>query len=139
MKNKYLHFLMLSTIVVSLLFTNACKNPTEGLVIAVNSDFSENNYGFRILNANSALEEIPQNLTIKIVGPGADYIYSSDGTKNFSSQSGIFSLILKPGITPSITNAIKFTIIIEANEYSDGGRRTTRYDIDMTKCIYCGL
>lgn len=21
----------------------------------------------------------------------------------------------------------------------DGSRRTTRYDIDMTKCIYCGL
>ena len=21
----------------------------------------------------------------------------------------------------------------------DGARRTTRYDIDMTKCIYCGL
>ena len=22
---------------------------------------------------------------------------------------------------------------------SDGSRRTTKYDIDMTKCIYCGL
>lgn len=30
-------------------------------------------------------------------------------------------------------------IIIEAEEREDGGRRTTRYDIDMTKCIYCGL
>lgn len=108
---------MLSTIVVSLLFTNACKNPTEGLVITVNSDFSENNYGFRVLNANSALEEIPQNLTIKIVGPGADYIYSSDGTKNFGSEIGIFSLILKPGITPSQTNPIKFTVMIESNGY----------------------
>lgn len=117
MKNKYINFLMLSTLVVSLFFTKACKNPTDGLVITVNSDISENNYGFRILNANSTLEEIPQNVTIKIVGPGASYIYSSDGTKNFSSQSGIFSLILQPGITPSITNAIRFTVIIEANGY----------------------
>ncbi len=23
------------------------------------------------------------------------------------------------------------------DEREDGGRRTTRYDIDMTKCIYC--
>ena len=30
-------------------------------------------------------------------------------------------------------------ITIEAEPRADGSRRTTRYDIDMTKCIYCGL
>jgi NADH-quinone oxidoreductase subunit I len=30
-------------------------------------------------------------------------------------------------------------IIIESEPRDDGSRRTTRYDIDMTKCIYCGL
>jgi len=30
-------------------------------------------------------------------------------------------------------------ITIEASPRSDGARRTTRYDIDMTKCIYCGF
>jgi hypothetical protein len=30
-------------------------------------------------------------------------------------------------------------ITIEAEEREDGSRRTTRYDIDMTKCIYCGF
>lgn len=30
-------------------------------------------------------------------------------------------------------------ITIEAEERKDGSRRTTRYDIDMTKCIYCGF
>ena len=29
-------------------------------------------------------------------------------------------------------------ITIEAEMREDGARRTTRYDIDMTKCIYCG-
>ena len=29
--------------------------------------------------------------------------------------------------------------MIEAEEREDGSRRTTRYDIDMTKCIYCGF
>ena len=29
-------------------------------------------------------------------------------------------------------------ITIEAEPRADGSRRTTRYDIDMTKCIYCG-
>ena len=30
-------------------------------------------------------------------------------------------------------------ISIDAEEREDGSRRTTRYDIDMTKCIYCGF
>ena len=30
-------------------------------------------------------------------------------------------------------------ITIESTEREDGGRKTTRYDIDMLKCIYCGL
>ena len=30
-------------------------------------------------------------------------------------------------------------ITIESEEKGDGSRKTTRYDIDMLKCIYCGL
>ena len=30
-------------------------------------------------------------------------------------------------------------ITIDAEPREDGSRRTTRYDIDMTKCIYCGF
>ena len=30
-------------------------------------------------------------------------------------------------------------ITIEAEPREDGSRRTTKYDIDMSKCIYCGL
>mgnify|MGYP001314639786 CR=1 FL=1 len=30
-------------------------------------------------------------------------------------------------------------ITIESKEREDGSRKTTRYDIDMMKCIYCGL
>ncbi|KAJ5364243.1 NADH-ubiquinone oxidoreductase 23 kDa subunit [Penicillium cataractarum] len=33
---------------------------------------------------------------------------------------------------------VSAAITIEAEEREDGSRRTTRYDIDMTKCIYCG-
>ncbi|MPN58411.1 NADH-quinone oxidoreductase subunit I [bioreactor metagenome] len=30
-------------------------------------------------------------------------------------------------------------ITIEAAQRDDGSRRTTRYDIDLTKCIFCGF
>jgi NADH dehydrogenase (ubiquinone) Fe-S protein 8 len=46
-------------------------------------------------------------------------------------------------ISTQYTNYIQVcpaqAITIEAEERADGSRRTTRYDIDMTKCIYCGF
>jgi NADH-quinone oxidoreductase subunit I len=30
-------------------------------------------------------------------------------------------------------------ITIESDQREDGTRRTTRYDIDLTKCIFCGF
>ena len=30
-------------------------------------------------------------------------------------------------------------ITIESEKRDDGTRRTTRYDIDLTKCIFCGF
>ena len=30
-------------------------------------------------------------------------------------------------------------IHIESEQRDDGSRRTTRYDIDLTKCIFCGM
>ena len=32
-----------------------------------------------------------------------------------------------------------YAVTIAAAPRDDGSRRTTRYDIDMTKCIYCGF
>jgi len=35
-------------------------------------------------------------------------------------------------------NGEELAITIESEERDDGTRRTTRYDIDLTKCIFCG-
>ena len=42
------------------------------------------------------------------------------------------------GLRDTIVNTPE-AITIEAEPREDGSRRTTRYDIDMVKCIYCGL
>lgn len=39
----------------------------------------------------------------------------------------------------SVHDVLVQAITIEAETRADGSRRTTRYDIDMTKCIYCGF
>ena len=51
-------------------------------------------------------------------------------------------LMVKKGIACKLCEAIcpAQAITIDAGpRQEDGSRRTTRYDIDMTKCIYCGL
>ena len=42
-------------------------------------------------------------------------------------------------LLPDILCATIQAITIEAEARDDGSRRTTRYDIDMTKCIFCGF
>ncbi|RFU30833.1 hypothetical protein B7463_g5515, partial [Scytalidium lignicola] len=45
----------------------------------------------------------------------------------------------KNGALPASFICPAQAITIEAEERQDGSRRTSRYDIDMTKCIYCGF
>lgn len=42
-------------------------------------------------------------------------------------------------VSASVLWSLPQAITIEAEPRADGSRRTTRYDIDMTKCIYCGF
>ena len=51
-----------------------------------------------------------------------------------SLKTVMFSRQLTQARSPSTR-----TEISEAEARIDGSRRTTRYDIDMTKCIYCGF
>src|SRR5690349_1701902 len=39
----------------------------------------------------------------------------------------------------SVSICTGYVIFLHAEPRADGSRRTTRYDIDMVKCIYCGL
>lgn len=57
------------------------------------------------------------------------------------SHGGGWILCLGPAwlAGDSIPCATPQAITIEAEPRADGSRRTTRYDIDMTKCIYCGF
>lgn len=120
MKNKILNSIAVLILIVSIGTIQSCKNPTEGLQVTLNTDISTSNYGFRVINANSTSTEIPQNLKIKLVGAGANYIYSSDGTKTITAENGIFSLLLEPGKTVSPQTPISFTVIVEAEGYLKG-------------------
>ncbi|MBC7383907.1 MAG: hypothetical protein H7296_13130 [Bacteroidia bacterium] len=140
MKNSFLNAISIAGILIFLLINNSCKNPVEGLSVTLNTNLTQSNYGVKVANGNPDINEIPQSLKIKIVGTGANYIFNSDGTKNFTAENGIFSLILSPGIKPTSDNPIRFTILIESDGYlksvypieiNDEGNKI--FDINMVK------
>lgn len=55
--------------------------------------------------------------------------------------SGTIVIFFKNVITKEVYHSrlCEQAITIESEVRPDGARRTTRYDIDMTKCIYCGF
>ena len=77
------------------------------------------------------------------VGPG-DYPNGAGGPLADIEFSSIpVSPIPEPSTWALLATGLGSTtaqaITIEAEPREDGSRRTTRYDIDMTKCIYCGF
>ena len=60
---------------------------------------------------------------------GRQFILSTGPALAMSPREGRFSR----------RRAHCFLITIESEQRADGTRRTTRYDIDLFKCIYCGF
>jgi NADH-quinone oxidoreductase subunit I len=71
------------------------------------------------------------------------YMFKTPVTVNYPYEKGPLSPRFRGEercIACKLCEAIcpALAITIEAEPREDGSRRTTRYDIDMTKCIYCG-
>jgi len=65
---------------------------------------------------------------------GLKYFFKPKATLNYPHEKGPLSPRFR-GEHALPAQAIT----IDAEPREDGSRRTTRYDIDMTKCIYCGF
>ena len=86
---------------------------------------------------------------------GLKYFFAPKATLNYPHEKGPLSVrvlgVNTPcAVIPTARNAASpancarpicpaQAITIDAEPREDGSRRTTRYDIDMTKCIYCGF
>ncbi|KAK3573188.1 hypothetical protein QTP86_015107 [Hemibagrus guttatus] len=67
------------------------------------------------------------------LGMTMSYLFREPATINYPFEKGPLSPRFRG------EHALRRAITIEAESRADGSRRTTRYDIDMTKCIYCGF
>lgn len=117
-------------------------------------------FGARVLSRPSFLPTTPLTLHLRFqrrgqLAHGSEASTLSDATLPARSAASVRSPHLagarptwEEGADPSPpTSACKLceaicpaqAITIESETREDGARRTTRYDIDMTKCIYCGV
>jgi NADH-quinone oxidoreductase subunit I len=73
-------------------------------------------------------------------------LYPEEKTPKSPRFHGLHALRLYPNgeercIACKLCEAVcpALAITIESEQRQDGSRRTTRYDIDLTKCIFCGF
>ncbi|KAM7319408.1 hypothetical protein ACRRTK_021091 [Alexandromys fortis] len=76
-----------------------------------------------------------------IRGPGMtlSYLFREPATINYPFEKGSNTHCAATHPGRNAASPASSAITIEAEPRADGSRRTTRYDIDMTKCIYCGF
>lgn len=89
----------------------ACKKPTEGINLIVNSNtlFPAPTV-IKFTNADSTSANKPGDFPVTISGPGAKYVQMGSGGVNFQVSKGLLSLALTKDAHPSPSNPISFTV-----------------------------
>lgn len=118
MKNLYtnpkslLAFALTCVVALSVLLY-ACKKPTEGIKVIVNSSalFPAPTL-FKFMNADTISNVLVStiNFAVTISGPGAKYVQLSSGGTDFKATAGLLSVALTKDAQPSVTNPIIFAV-----------------------------
>lgn len=120
MKYKFLipKSLCISLAIILTLFIGCKKNPLDGVILTLNTDISPVVYSIQVFDANpdNTITE-SENFSVKITGKDAASIFTLDGTKNFKFTKGFLSIMVKPGITPSASKPLQFSVVVRYRNY----------------------
>jgi len=101
----------MSLLVVMTVLMYACKKPTDGINILVDSQsLSPAPTMISFVNADSTSVNQPGDFAVSITGPGASLVQMVSGGTTFQVSHGILSLSLVKGTVPSLTNPVIFTV-----------------------------
>jgi len=105
----------MSLLVVMTVLMYACKKPTDGINILVDSQsLSPAPTMISFVNADSTSVNQPGDFAVTVSGPGASLVQMVSGGTAFQVSHGILSLSLVKGTTPSVTNPVIFTVTGQA-------------------------
>jgi hypothetical protein len=106
---------LMSLLVVMTVLMYACKKPTDGINILVDSQsLSPAPTMLSFVNADSTSVNQPGDFAVSITGPGASLVQMVSGGTTFQVSHGILSLSLVKGTVPSISNPVTFTVTGQA-------------------------
>jgi len=105
----------MSALVVMTVLMYACKKPTDGINILVDSQsLSPAPTLLSFVNADSTSVNQPGDFAVSITGPGASLVQMVSGGTTFQVSHGILSLSLVKGTVPSLSNPVIFTVTGQA-------------------------
>ncbi|MEC3879333.1 hypothetical protein [Parapedobacter sp. 10938] len=94
--------------------TQSCENPLKDVNILVSSEILQ----YTTMLQVSDTEGTPlSDLTVRITGRDAEYIYNLDGRKQFSLNDGLLGLGVHPEHQPTSGNPVVFRIELSGNGY----------------------
>jgi len=105
----------MSLLVIMTVLMYACKKPTDGINILVDSQsLSPAPTLLSFVNADSTSVNQPGDFAVSITGPGASLVQMISGGTTFQVSHGILSLSLVKGTVPSISSPVIFTVTGQA-------------------------
>lgn len=119
MKSIYTRFLsIVFFLVLGGLAWLACKKPSEGVEVTVNTNIYTSPMLFRFVNAGTDNTRQPGSFTIAITGPNADAVVNAEGGKTFKVQDGVLALALLKSATPSFQKPVLFSLIANVDGFT---------------------
>lgn len=123
-----------------LLLAGACKRETflefaDGLVLNVNTNILKTPLVISFVNANPNSGLSPNNITVDVLGEGADKLYSLTGESTITVIEGIVNIGIRPADAPSVQNPLEFTLIAKAPGFLQSVNHFTIFDADLTQHV----
>ncbi|MEO6524576.1 MAG: hypothetical protein ABIN91_23025 [Mucilaginibacter sp.] len=115
-----LAIVLISCITALSLLLYACKKPTDGIKILLDStSLFPSPTLVKFTNADTISNgQLPASFAVAISGPGAKYVQMASGGTDFKVTSGLLSLALTKDAHASVTNPITFTVTASLTGYA---------------------
>lgn len=104
-------------LVILFVISSSCKNPIDNFNVHINPAFYDYVVDIELSEIGGDQISATEPFTIAISGEDAQYVYASNGTKNYSVQNNSIQLILEKDAVPQPGDPLNFTISLESNVY----------------------
>ncbi len=125
-----------SALFSALLLTTCVKidDLTDGVVLYFDADIVDNAATIQFVDANPDVSGVPDNIDVKIEGPGADKLFSLLGEKAPKASGNFLAVGVEKSLDISETNPLVFTVIASAPGYLEGIQKfeiTSKEDLEF--------